>query len=103
MLWAVPDSVLNRRRHVWWQSIEDFCAARTGPGDPWTASALLPLAKGLPYPGAVPAEKLSEVFCCLYGGSIPFCVVVIGIFQFVLSLLLLFLFLLAVRNHFRIR
>lgn len=72
-------------------------------GEPWSAARLLSLAKTLPYAGAVPAEKLTEVFSCLYGKSIPSCVVVIGIVQLLLSLLLLFLFLLAVRNHFRIR
>lgn len=72
-------------------------------GEPWVAARLLSLAKTLPYAGVVPAEKSTEVFACLYGSSIPSCVVVIGMVQLVLSLLLLFLFLLAVRNHFRIR
>ena len=72
-------------------------------GEPWVAARLLSLAKTLPYAGVVPAEKSAEVFACLYGSSIPSCVVVIGMVQLVLSLLLLFLFLLAVRNHFRIR
>lgn len=72
-------------------------------GEPWNAARLLSLAKTLPYAGVVPAEKLNEVFACFYGSSIPSCVVVIGMVQLVLSLLLLFLFLLAVRNHFRIR
>lgn len=72
-------------------------------GEPWNAAWLLSLAKTLPYAGVVPAEKLTEVFSCLYGIPIPSWVVVIGMAQLVLSLVLLFLFLLAVRNHFRIR
>jgi hypothetical protein len=73
----------------------------------------------MPFAGVASAEKLNQIYACLYGihgtccsGAplpekftpvIPDVVDFIGIGQLLLSLVLIFLFLLALRNHFRIR
>ncbi len=79
----------------------------------------LSLRRALPFPGVGSAEKLNQIYAFLYGihgqpapgGALPerFTPVIpdavdyLGIVQTLISLLLLFLFLLAVCNHFRIK
>jgi hypothetical protein len=58
-------------------------------------------------------EKLKQTYLCLYGNvgagssigapTIPDAVVYVGLLQAIFSGVLVFLFLLAVRNHFRIK
>jgi len=90
----------------------DRCAA--GSGEPWRAALGLSIRKALPFTGIASSEKLNQIYACLYGvhdgiepgritPMIPDAVDYLGMVQLVLSLLLLFLFLLAVRGHFRIR
>lgn len=91
-----------------------------GPGVPWLAALTLSIQKGLLVSGVVPQSKLNQIYACLYGihtadatqtsqlpGSfspvIPDCVTVLGFVQYPLSAVLIFLFLLAIRNHFRIK
>jgi hypothetical protein len=90
-----------------------------GPGGSWSAALGLSIRKALPFAGVASADKLDQIYACLYGiqgesptsGDLPdrFTLVIpdavdyIGIGQLLLSLVLIFLFLLAVRNHFRIR
>ena len=90
-----------------------------GPGEPRAAAVGLSIRKALPFAGVASANKLDQIYACLYGihgGSqtsgdlperftpvIPDAVDYIGIGQLLLSLVLIFLFLLALRNHFRIR
>ncbi len=91
-----------------------------GEGEPWLAAFGLSLRKGLLFFGLDSTGKLSQVYACLYGiypkdeskwgdlpGSfspiIPSFVAFMGSMQMLLSSILIFLFLLALRNHFRIR
>jgi len=85
-----------------------------GAGEPWEAAIGLSISKALPFAGIASSEKLNQIYACLYGiplavfpdrftPVIPYSVHYLGMAQLVLSLLLLFLCLLAVRSHFRIR
>jgi Pentapeptide repeats (9 copies) len=90
-----------------------------GTSEPWSAAIGLSIRKALPFAGVASANKLDQIYACLYGihGSaaaggplperftpiIPDAVDYLGIGQILFSLVLLFLFLLAVRNHFRIK
>ena len=95
----------------------DGCAV--GESTPWSAALGLSIRKALPFAGIASSEKLNQIYACLYGihgdsarlaalpdrftPVIPDAVDYLGMVQLVLSILLLFLFLLAVRSHFRIR
>ena len=95
----------------------DHCAI--GESTPWSAAVGLSIRKALPFAGIASSEKLNQIYACLYGihgesgrlavlpdrftPVIPDAVDYLGMVQLVLSILLLFLFLLAVRSHFRIR
>jgi hypothetical protein len=91
-----------------------------GQGDPAIAALLLSLQKGLLVFGPVPIRKVDQLHACLYGihstsdvqpnelpGSflpvIPDAVTAFGFVQYPLSAVLIFLLLLAIRNHFRIK
>ena len=91
-----------------------------GPGEPWVAALNLSFHKGLLFLGLVPANKLNQIFACLYGihpvdaaqpsqlpdsfsPVIPDGATALGFVQHPLSAVLIFLFLLAIRNHFRIK
>ncbi len=93
-----------------------------GPGDPWWAALGLSLRKGLLFIGLDSSDKLNQIYGCLYGiftdpntkvepGRLPagFTPVIpdstafLGLVQVLFSAVLIFLFLLAVRNHFRIK
>ena len=83
-----------------------------GPGNPVTAAPGLSVSKGL-FAGISSVTKLNQIHTCLYGvqvqvpGSvtpvIPDLVTGLGVLQFLLSAALIFLFGLALRNHFRIK
>jgi hypothetical protein len=99
------------------QNLAETCVV--GSGKAFSAAVGLSLRKALPFPGVGSAEKLHQIYACLYGihggaGAggelparftpiIPDAVDYLGMLQTLLSLLLLFLFLMAVRNHFRIK
>ncbi len=99
------------------QTLSDSCLV--GQGKALWAAVGLSLRRALPSPGVGSAEKLNQIYACLYGiygdanagNQLPArytpiisdTVDYLGIGQTLLSLLLLFLFLLAVRNHFRIK
>ncbi len=91
-----------------------------GPGDPWSAAIGLSLRKGLLFAGLDSTDKLNQIYGCLYGiytdktvvtgqlpnafsPVIPDAVAFFGLAQLLFSAVLIFLFLLAVRNHFRIK
>ena len=95
-------------------------ACVAGPGEPWVAAINLSIHKGLLFLGLVPIGKLNRIYACLYGihpagaaqpsqlpGAfspvIPDGVTALGFIQYPLSAVLIFLFLLAIRNHFRIK
>ena len=93
-----------------------------GPGDPWHAALGLSLRRSLLFVGQDSADKIKQIYGCLYGiyghpanGAaagglppsfspvIPDWIAFVGIVQSLFSAVLIFLFLLAVRNHFRIK
>ena len=93
-----------------------------GSSNPWWAAFDLSLRKGLLFFGQDSGDKLKQIYGCLYGiytdpgvavapGSLPSSfsavipdyVALFGLGQSLFSSVLIFLFLLAVRNHFRIR
>jgi hypothetical protein len=95
-------------------------ACVAGPGEPWVAAMNLSLHKGLLFFGLVPLDKLNRIHACLYGVHpanaaqpsrlpdtfspvIPDGVTALGFIQHPLSAVLIFLILLAIRNHFRIK
>jgi uncharacterized protein YjbI with pentapeptide repeats len=86
-------------------------ACIAGVGEPVNLALLLSIRKGLPFAGVASSEKLNQIHACLYGihgggppesPVIPDAVDFLGIAQLLVSLVLIFLLLLAVRNHFRI-
>lgn len=79
-----------------------------GHGEPISAAFYIAIRNGLVFPGLGGSEKLTQSNLCLYGETgglpvLPDAVVYAGIAQAILSALLIFLFLIAVRNHFRIK
>jgi uncharacterized protein YjbI with pentapeptide repeats len=85
---------------------------------PLWAAVQLSLRKGLIVLGGESAEKVNQVYACLYGvdktyaaalntsersPAIPDSIAVLGMGQTLVSAVLIFLFLLAVRNYFRIK
>ena len=91
-----------------------------GPGEPWGAALQLSLRKGLLFLGLDSTDKLNQIYACLYGAYtnsppppghlpeayvpvIPDFVAIVSLFQLLFSTLWIFLFLLAIRNHFRIK
>lgn len=74
------------------------------------AATYLSVRSALPFlPSAIYSENLNQSYACLYGknsdkkDNIPSAIVFITIFQAILSTVLIFLLLLALRNHFRIK
>ncbi|SFH54146.1 Uncharacterized protein YjbI, contains pentapeptide repeats [Nitrosospira sp. Nsp14] len=85
--------------------------AFTCTGDPVAAALYLSIHNGLVISGLGRAEKLAQSYACLYGREensgffpvMPDAVVFAGLIQTILSAILIFLFLLALRNYFRIK
>lgn len=90
-------------------------ACISGSGSLSTAALLLSVHKAFPFAGIGSSGKLDELYACLYGVSpanpsptilaprIPDSVAVLGVLQFFLSAVLVFLLVLAIRNWFRLR
>lgn len=87
-----------------------------GQGDPFWAAVYLAAHKGLFFTGLGGWDKLTQAYICLYGENpnytasvqqllpeIPDAVVFAGFAQTTLSATLIFLFLLALRNQFRLQ
>ena len=83
-----------------------------GSSKPWVAALGLSVHKSLPaVSGFGFGDKLPQFHACLYGVEsenpfrpiIPDGVAFLGVLQVLFSAVMIFLFLLAVRNHFRIR
>lgn len=91
-----------------------------GPGAALTAAVGLSVRRALFVWGADISEKLNQIYACLYGAYptrtatpvdlspqfvplIPDSVAYVGTIQGIFSTLLIFLFVLAIRNHFRIK
>jgi uncharacterized protein YjbI with pentapeptide repeats len=78
------------------------CLARDG--QPAASALYLSIRKGSIFAGLGDADKLAHDYACLYGEKIfPDAVMYAGLVQTVISAALVFLFLLAIRNHFRIK
>lgn len=81
-----------------------------GTGKPWVAALGLSLHNSLPALSGF-GDKLAEFYACLYGVDsensfrpvIPYIVSFLGVPQVLFSTAMIFLFLLAVRNHFKIK
>ena len=73
-----------------------------GPGEPWTAALELSLRKGLLFIGLGPNDRPNRLYGCLYD-TVPDHVAFLGLGQLLFSAVLIFLILLALRNHFRIK
>ncbi len=79
--------------------------------DPPIDALYLSVHNGLVISGLGRTEKLAQSYACLYGNSgieklipiMPMMVVFVGIVQTIISAVLIFLFLLALRNYFRIK
>ena len=89
-------------------SNDPLSIASCSGSDPVTAALYLSVNNGLVISGLGRSEKLMQSYACLYGKNelgpiMPDAVVFSGIAQTVLSAVLIFLFLLALRNYFRIR
>ncbi len=89
-------------------------------GDPLWAALGLSLRNGLLFPGFASTAKQNQIYRCLYGVEpgkgdtsvqprsrlppmIPDGISFLGLLQNLYSAVLIFLFLLALRNHFRIK
>jgi hypothetical protein len=89
-----------------------------GSGEPWQAALWISARKALLFFGLDSSDKLTQHYACLYGVippttssklpsgvylDVPDSVIALGVAQHIISAVLLFLLLLAIRNHFRIR
>ncbi|MDP2620105.1 MAG: pentapeptide repeat-containing protein [Hyphomicrobiales bacterium] len=91
--------------------VPDLACLAGDQGHPLSAAILLSAKKGLLVLGFVAPEKLNQAYACLYGvvsgdnpaPAIPDAVAFAGIGQTLISAVLIFLMLLAIRNHFRIK
>ena len=91
----------------WW-----LLECAKGTGRPWVAALGLSVHKSLPaVSGFGFGDKIQQFHACLYGVEsenpfrpiIPDQVAFLGVLQVLFSAVMIFLFLLAVRNHFRIK
>lgn len=79
-------------------------ACLVGDGSPATSAFYLSFRRGLILPGLGDTDRLAQDYACLYGEQVfPTWVMYAGLGQTVFSAVLVFLLLLAVRNHFRIK
>ncbi len=94
------------------------CVVSSGNSNAYQAAILLTLRNTIPFAGLGAPEKLNQIYRCLYGVEgaetagfpetrlpphIPDRIVFYNVLQAIISAVLIFLFLLAVRNHFRIK
>jgi len=108
-------SMASATFRIWrrlWEGGEGF-ACIAGEGQPVFAAIGLSMSKSL-FAGFGPARTLDQIHACLYGihvrstfesfqPVIPGWVTGIGVVQFLASAILIFLFGLALRNHFKIK
>ena len=92
-------------------SNDPLSIASCSGSDPVTAALYLSVNNGLVISGLGRTEKLARSYACLYGSDgndrispiMPDAVVFAGIAQTIFSAVLIFLFLLGLRNYFRIK
>jgi len=100
-LWAIVSRIFGSEQSV-------LKAAHGAAGEPWSDALLLAFHKGLVITGLGGNEFLSHAYIRLFGRHdgltvIPDSVIYVGFLQTVISTALIFLALLAIRNHFRIK
>ena len=95
--------------HADWNqpSIEPFSCI-DGAGDSRIAALGVSVINAFPFATIRSSDLLNQYYACLYGIQesapvIPYVVTFVSVIQFFVSAVLLFLFFLAVRNHFRIK
>ena len=115
--WGIPWAVQSAWSD-WTDDVRLSCVA--GLDNPVWAALGLSWRKALPFFGLGSREKLNQIYACLYGvhdtavttagplpagfiPKIPDLVSGLGLAQLVISAVLIFLVLLALRNQFRIR
>ena len=102
-------AIYTYQSHADWNqpSIEPFSCI-DGAGDSRIAALGVSVINAFPFATIRSSDLLNQYYACLYGIQesapvIPYVVTFASIIQFFVSAVLLFLFLLAVRNHFRIK
>ncbi len=110
LLSHLPDRFHALIPALWPEALPALSCKDGRPGDPAGAAELLAFKKSSVFAAFDTADKGAQIYGCLYGIDpdlrmpvVPDAVVFWGIWQTVLSAALLFLFLLALRNHFKIK
>ena len=92
----------------WYQVFIEPASCIDGSGDSRIVALGVSVTNAFPFAAISSSDLLNQFYACLYGIQesspvIPYLVTFVGIIQFIVSAVLLFLFLLAVRNNFRIK
>ena len=92
----------------WYQQLIEPASCIVGSGDSRIVALGVSVINAFPFAAINSSDLLNQFYACLYGIQesapvIPYVVTFVGIIQFFVSAVLLFLFLLAVRNNFRIK
>ena len=92
----------------WYQLFIEPASCIDGPGDSRIVALGVSVINAFPFAAISSSDLLNQFYACLYGIQesapvIPYVVTFVSVIQFFVSAVLLFLFLLAVRNHFRIK
>jgi hypothetical protein len=110
LLSHLPDSAYTLVPALRPEALPPLTCKDEGSGDPAASAIMLALKKNSVFAGFDTAEKSTRLYACLYGYDddhktprVPNAVVLWGIWQTFLSTALLFLFLLGLRNRFKIK
>ena len=92
----------------WYQLLIEPASCIDGSGDRRIVALGISVVNAFPFAAISSSDLLNQFYTCLYGIQesapvIPYLVTFVSVIQFFVSAVLLFLFLLAVRNHFRIK
>ena len=92
----------------WYQPLIKPVCCVDGSGTSRTTAFGVSVINAFPFAAISSSDLLNQYYACLYGiqessPAIPYVVTFASVIQFFISAVLLFLFLLAVRNHFRIK
>ena len=92
----------------WYQPLIEPVSCKDGSGTRQTIALGVSAINAFPFAAINSSDLLNQFYACLYGIQenvpvIPYVVTFVSIIQFFVSAVLLFLFLLAVRNNFRIK
>ena len=92
----------------WYQLLIEPASCLDGSGDSRIVALGISVVNAFPFAAISSSDLLNQFYACLYGIQesapvIPYLVTFVSVIQFFVSAVLLFLFLLAVRNHFRIK